>query len=139
MEIGSAEISQIHKNFGVSISLEELCRKKRQEFFQNVLEKYHSNAIILAHHLDDRIETFIFNLARGSKISGLINMTEKSGNILRPLLGVTKNEILNYLEKCNYEYKIDSTNFENNFTRNKIRNSILPHFSELNTAYQAHI
>lgn len=66
-------------------------------------------------------------------------MQEKSGNILRPLLKIEKNEILEYLEKNNLEYKIDKTNFENDFSRNKLRNIILPNFWELNKNYKKNI
>lgn len=136
VEIASAPMKEIHEKFYKSISLEELCRQKRYEFFNAILNIYGNDKIILAHHLDDKIETFLFNLARGSKISGLINMQEKSGAILRPLLNIEKNEILEYLEKNNLEYKIDKTNEENDFTRNKIRNLILPNFSEINNSYK---
>jgi tRNA(Ile)-lysidine synthase len=78
--------------------LEERARKKRYEFFNTILNIYNSNKIILAHHLDDRIETFFFNLIRGSKLTGLINMTEKSGDVLRPLLNVEKKDIQKYLD-----------------------------------------
>ena len=66
-------------------------------------------------------------------------MQEDSGAILRPLLWITKTEILEYLEKNDLEYKIDKTNFENDFTRNKIRNIILPNFSEINKNYKKNI
>lgn len=139
VEIANANMKEIHKNFYNSISLEELCRQKRYEFFDAILHIYKSKKILLAHHLDDKIETFFFNLARGSKLTGLINMQEDSGAILRPLLGITKTEILEYLEKNGLEYKIDKTNFENDFTRNKIRNIILPNFSEINKNYKKNI
>lgn len=136
IEIASARIREIHEKFYQSISLEELCRKKRYDFFDAIMHIYNSDKILLAHHLDDKIETFLFNLARGSKLTGLINMTEKSGKILRPLLSIQKQEILQYLEKNHLEYKIDKSNFENDYTRNKIRNLILPHFSEINSNYK---
>ena len=139
VEIANANMKEIHKNFYNSISLEELCRQKRYEFFDAILHIYGAKKILLAHHLDDKIETFFFNLARGSKLTGLINMQENSGTILRPLLGITKAEILEYLEKNGLEYKIDKTNFENDFTRNKIRNIILPNFSEINKNYKKNI
>lgn len=139
IEIWEAKIKEIWEKFYNSISLEELARKKRYEFFNAILNIYQTNKIILAHHLDDKIETFFFNLARWSKISGLINMQEKSGVILRPLLKIEKKEILDYLEKNNLEYKIDKTNFENDFSRNKIRNLIIPKFSEINLNYKKNI
>ncbi len=139
VEIASAPMKEIWENFYKSISLEEVCRQKRYEFFNAILNIYNSDKILLAHHLDDKIETFFFNLARGSKITWLVNMQEKSWAILRPLLNITKNEILDYLHKNNLEYKIDKTNFENDYTRNKLRNLILPNFSEINQNYKKNI
>ena len=139
VEIASAPMKEIWENFYKSISLEEVCRQKRYEFFNAILNIYNSDKILLAHHLDDKIETFFFNLARGSKITWLVNMQEKSWAILRPLLNITKNEILDYLHKNNLEYQIDKTNFENDYTRNKLRNLILPNFSEINQNYKKNI
>ena len=139
VEIASAPMKEIWENFYKSISLEEVCRQKRYEFFNAILNIYNSDKILLAHHLDDKIETFFFNLARGSKITWLVNMQEKSWAILRPLLNITKNEILDYLHKNNLEYKIDKTNSENDYTRNKLRNLILPNFSEINQNYKKNI
>lgn len=139
IEIWDAKLKEIHEKFYKSISIEELARQKRYEFFNAILNIYQTDKIILAHHLDDKIETFFFNLARWSKISGLINMQEKSWAILRPLLKMEKNEILEYLEKNNLEYKIDKTNFENNFSRNKLRNLIIPKFWEINENYKKNI
>jgi hypothetical protein len=62
-------MKEIWENFYKSISLEEVCRQKRYEFFNAILNIYNSDKILLAHHLDDKIETFFFNLARGSKIT----------------------------------------------------------------------
>lgn len=138
VEIASAKMAEIHEKFYKSISLEELCRQKRHDFYNAILHIYNSDKILLAHHLDDKIETFLFNLARGSKLSGLINMTEKSAHILRPLLKISKKEVLEYLEKNNLEYKIDSSNSENIFSRNKIRNQIAPILEEINSDYRTH-
>lgn len=122
-----------------SISIEELAREKRYEYFKSILEKYSSDKIILAHHLDDKIETFFFNLSRWSKLTGLINMTEKSWNILRPLLNIEKSEILNYLNTNNLKYFIDETNSDNKITRNLLRNDIIPQFSNINNHFKTHI
>ena len=139
IEIWDAKIKELKEKFYKSISLEELARQKRYEFFNAILNIYNSDKILLAHHLDDKIETFFFNLVRGSKISWLVNMKEKSWVILRPLLGITKAEILEYLDKNALEYKIDKTNFENDFARNKLRNLIIPKFSEINEKYKQNI
>ena len=92
IEIWDAKIKELKEKFYKSISLEELARQKRYEFFNAILNIYNSDKILLAHHLDDKIETFFFNLVRGSKISWLVNMKEKSWVILRPLLNISKKE-----------------------------------------------
>ncbi len=156
LEIAEANIKEIKEKFYSSIWVEELARKKRYEFFDAILHIYKTNKILTAHHLDDKIETFFFNLVRGTKITGLVNMknpsksplergmSERQGDynrtaILRPLLKLEKSEILDYLDKNKLEYKIDKTNFLNDFSRNKLRNEIIPQFSEINEKYKKNI
>jgi tRNA(Ile)-lysidine synthase len=81
----------------------------------------------------------MFNLLRWSKLTGLINMTEKSGWILRPLLNLEKKEILEYLTANNLKYFIDSSNLESKYTRNKLRNNIIPKFEEINSNYKKNV
>lgn len=92
-----------------------------------------------AHHLDDKIETFFFNLARGTKLTGLINMTENYGNILRPLLHLEKSQIIKYLDENNLEYRIDKTNFDNDISRNHLRNELIPKFHKINSKFKQNI
>ena len=137
-EVATCDFEKIKKLYP-SKSFEELAREKRYQFFEAIMHIYKSDKVILAHHLDDKIETFFFNLVRGSKLTGLINMKEKSWAILRPLLNIEKSEILDYLDKNNLKYFIDSSNFENVYTRNKLRNNIIPQFKEINSAYKKNI
>jgi len=135
-ETASCNFEKIKKLYP-SKSFEELAREKRYQFFDAILWIYKSDKILLAHHLDDKIETFFFNLARWSKLTGLINMTECSiintdknkskwcSWILRPLLNLEKKEIQDYLDKNNLKYLIDQTNFDNKITRNYLRNEII--------------
>lgn len=139
VEIASADIKKIRDSLYPSISIEELARKKRYMFFSAICEIYSTKKIITWHHLDDKIETFFFNLARGSKLTGLINMTENYGNILRPLLHLEKSQIISYLDKNNLEYRIDTTNFDNDITRNHLRNEIIPKFYKVNTKFKQNI
>lgn len=138
VEVWYAYIKDIQKLYP-SKSLEELAREKRYGFFNAILNIYQSKYIITAHHLDDKIETFFHNLLRWTKLTGLINMTEKSGWILRPLLNLEKSEILKYLDENNLEYKIDETNKDNTITRNKLRNIIIPEFYDINSAFKKNI
>ncbi|MFK7780504.1 MAG: tRNA lysidine(34) synthetase TilS [Candidatus Gracilibacteria bacterium] len=136
VEIAEANIKEIRNKLYPSKGLEEVAREKRYAFLNAILNIYESDKVITGHHLDDKIETFFFNLVRGSKLTGLINMTEKSGAILRPLLNTEKKDILNYLKKNKLEYKIDETNFDTSITRNKLRHDIIPKFEQINSNYK---
>lgn len=138
VEIWSANIKEIQKIYP-SISLEELARKKRYDFLWVIRDIYASPYVLTAHHLDDKIETFFINLSRWSKFTWLINMTEKSWLILRPLLHLEKKEIQKYLDDNKLEYRIDKTNFDNEITRNFLRNEIIPNFSRLNSNFKNNI
>jgi len=138
VEVASCDFEKIQKLYP-SKSFEELAREKRYAFFDAILNIYSSKYILTAHHLDDKLETFIFNLSRGSKLTGLINMTESSWSILRPLLSIEKDNILKYLEDNNLEYKIDNTNFETKYTRNYTRHEIIPKFNRLNKNFKQNI
>ncbi len=139
VEIWSWDIKSIKEKFYPSISIEELAREKRYMFLSAICEIYETKKIMTAHHLDDKIETFLFNLARWSKLTGLINMTENYWNILRPLLNLEKKEILKYLDANKLEYKIDKSNFDNDITRNHLRNIIIPQFYKINTKFKTNI
>ncbi|NDK07741.1 tRNA lysidine(34) synthetase TilS [Candidatus Gracilibacteria bacterium] len=138
VEIGTADIKAIHKIIP-SKSIEEIAREKRYAFFNAILNIHNSKYILTAHHLDDKIETFFFNLLRGSKITGLINMKEKSGAILRPLLNITKNDILKYLEVNKLKYNIDITNLDKEITRNYLRLDIIPKLGKINSNFKENI
>jgi len=138
VETKALDIPFLRKN-NPSQSLEELSREKRYAFFEELRKKYHGKYILTGHHLDDRIETFFFNLSRGSKLTGLINMTELSGNILRPLLHLQKQDIEEYLKENKLPYRQDTTNTDTAIARNKLRMEIVPEFEELNKNYKGNI
>lgn len=138
VEIWSANIKEIQKLYP-SISIEELARKKRYDFLWVIRDIYKAPYVLTAHHLDDKIETFLFNLARGSKLTWFINMTEKSWLVLRPLLNLEKSEILKYLDDNKLEYRIDKTNFDNDITRNFLRNEVVPSFWKINSNFKNNI
>ena len=139
VEIASADIKKIRDSLYPSISLEELAREKRYMFFSAICEIYNTKKLMTAHHLDDKIETFFFNLARWSKLTGLVNMTERHWNVLRPLLNLEKSQILKYLDENNLEFRIDKTNFDNDITRNLFRNEIIPKFYKVNSQFKNNI
>ena len=114
----------------LKISTEEAGRKVRYDAFLKhqiiLLEKnpMGSVKIAVAHHQNDQAETVLFRLVRGSGLQGLCGMSPVNGNIIRPLLKISKEEIQQYLAGQNLHYVEDSSNQENDYTRNKIRNQI---------------
>lgn len=114
------------------LSTEECGRCVRYEFFNKVLEETRSKKIAVAHNLGDNAETILLNLIRGAGLNGISGMKYMTGNIIRPMLDISKEDILEFLKEKNLEYAIDKTNFENDYTRNYIRNVIVPNLKEVN-------
>lgn len=114
------------------ISPEDAGRRLRYEFFNDLAKKYPTSKIAVAHNKDDQAETVLMRIIRGTGLDGLRAMDYKTDNIIRPILDIKKNEILGYLDKNNIPYAIDYTNFENEYTRNKIRLDIIPILEEIN-------
>jgi len=102
-------------------SQEELGRKMRRIFLEAVAHQYNAQAIALAHHLNDQEETFFIRLIRSTTLTGLIGMRPKHGIYIRPLLEVTKQEIVTYLNEHNITYLQDPTNDSPIYLRNRIR------------------
>lgn len=116
-------ISQINK-----IGTEEAGRKVRYEFFEEIAQKTNSNKIGIAHNKNDRIETIIMHMLRGSGISGLKGIEPiRNNKYIRPLIECERTEIEEYCDKEQLDPRIDKTNFENEYTRNKIRNIVIPY------------
>ena len=115
------------------IGTEEAGRFVRYEFFDEILKQTESNKIAIAHNKNDKIETIIMHLLRGSGLSGLKGIEPIRGNVIRPLIECERKEIEKYCDKNKLEPRIDKTNFENDYTRNKIRNIVIPYIEkELN-------
>lgn len=108
------------------ISTEMACRDLRYAWFAELRVQYEAQAVAVAHHNDDAIETFFLNAIRGSGVQGLAAIKPRSGDVVRPLLGLSRADIEDYLGQLGYDYVVDSTNSENDFKRNKIRNMVLP-------------
>ncbi len=108
------------------ITLEEAGREIRYSFFDEVLEKINGNKVALAHNLDDQIETFLFRLIRGSSLEGLEGINDRRDKYIRPINEIYKSEIIDYLDTNNIPYVVDSTNLENDYTRNSIRLDLIP-------------
>lgn len=107
-------------------TFEEVGRDERYSFFKNIYVEIGANKIATAHNKDDQIETFLFKLIRGTSLQGLEGINANKSNIIRPISEFYKDDILNYLNKNKIQYKIDKTNFENDYTRNSIRLDLIP-------------
>lgn len=114
------------------ISIEMAARELRYNWFEMVRQQFHADCIAVAHHKDDSIETVLLNLIRGTGIKGLTGISPKNGRVVRPLLGVTREEIEHYLRERTIGYVTDKTNNEDIYTRNFIRINILPKLQEIN-------
>jgi len=114
------------------ISIEMAARDLRYEWFEQLRKEYGADAIAVAHHQDDSIETLLLNLIRGTGINGLIGIKPKNGFIVRPMLCVSKDEILQYAQEQKISYVTDLSNLKDEYTRNKIRLQLLPLLQSLN-------
>ena len=114
-------------------TLEECGRRVRYEFF-NSLCADSSYRIATAHNADDNAETVIFNLTRGSALKGASGIPPVRGNIIRPLIDISRDEIERYCEENSLEFVTDSTNLSDDYTRNKIRHCVIPVLKQLNPA-----
>lgn len=113
------------------ISTEEAGRNERYKFFDEVLKDTNSNKIAIAHNSNDKAETIIMNVLRGSGISGLKGIEPKRDNkYIRPLIETSRDEIENYCNEHNLNPRHDESNDENIYSRNKIRNIVIPYIKK---------
>lgn len=112
------------------LGTEEMGRKVRYEFFEEVAQKTNSNKIATAHNSNDNAETVLMNLLRGSGISGLKGIEIKVKQYIRPILECNRTEIEDYCKEKDLNPRIDKTNLENDYTRNKIRNQLIPYLQK---------
>ncbi len=118
-------------------TIEEAARILRYQFLVSVALRYHANYIAVAHNADDQVETMLMHLLRGSGLSGLVGMKYVTVieefhpriKIIRPILSIWRAQIEDYLKVNNLDYCVDETNFDQKYTRNKIRHKILPFLS----------
>ncbi len=122
----SKKMSELTLNLKFNGSKEEIGRKARRQFFETVAKEHNAHAIAVAHHADDQMETFFIRLIRGASLAGLAGMKPKDGLYIRPLLGIKKAEVLEYLHAHQILYAIDASNQSDEYLRNRIRNSVIP-------------
>ncbi len=130
IEIAHFDTQKYAKENGISIEMS--ARELRYRWFDKLSQKYQTENIAVAHHADDNIETLFLNLLRGTGIKGITGIKTRNGKIIRPFLSVFRAEIEEYARKNTIEYVTDFTNFENIYTRNKIRNQIIPLLEKIN-------
>ncbi|MFH1612833.1 MAG: tRNA lysidine(34) synthetase TilS, partial [bacterium] len=123
-EINIAELSK--KKGGI----EEIAREERYKFFLKQAKKNKANKIATAHTQNDNIETILMYFLRGTGINGLQGIPIVRDNIIRPLLNISRKEILEFLNDNKIKFRIDSTNSKNIYFRNKIRNNFLPYLKK---------
>lgn len=122
------EYASLHK-----LSIETAARELRYGYFENLRRDIDADAICVAHHRDDSVETILMNLTRGTGVNGLTGIKPKNGNIIRPLLCIGRKDIEQYLEQRGQTYVTDSTNLEaDEARRNKFRLEIIPLLKEIN-------
>ena len=122
------------KKYG--LSLENAARELRYGFFDDVLAKRSARRIATAHTLNDQAETVIMRLMRGSGSQGLAGIRPSVGNIIRPLINVTKLEAREYLRSKGVSWREDSTNTSGEFLRNRVRNELIPLLKSYNPAVE---
>ena len=134
LDVKHFDTISLAKEHGVSLEME--ARQLRYDWFRERAINLDAEAICVAHHMDDQAETLLLNLIRGTGLQGLSAMhperTIQGLKILRPLLNISKQEILSYLNSRGQDYVTDSTNLERDALRNKIRLDLMPMLKELN-------
>ena len=114
------------------LSIQVVARNLRYEWFNTLLINNDYDYILTAHHLDDSLETFLINFTRGSGLDGLTGIPQRNGNIVRPLLPFSRNEIEAFAKENNIEWREDSSNASDKYLRNKLRHDVIPVLKELN-------
>ena len=123
----SYEYASLHQ-----VSIEMAARDLRYGYFRQLCQDIGAETVCVAHHRDDAVETFLMNLLRGSGIHGLTGIRPRNGQVVRPLLCVSRQEIETYLQQEGQDYVTDSTNLQDDVLRNKIRLNLLPLLKEIN-------
>ena len=109
---------------------EQHLRNLRYLFFQQLITEKTFDFIATAHNLDDQVETYLMRITRGTGLKGLSAMLFKNKRIIRPLLAIPRTQIMSYLKEHHLKWRLDKTNLENKFLRNKIRNSLIPYLEK---------
>ena len=118
------------------LSPEELLREKRYSFFRAVASRLSIRTVATGHTLDEQAETVLMRIIKGSTLRGLIGIhpvrEDATCRFIRPLIEAEKMDVKQYLKKGNIPYRVDSTNLENKFLRNRVRNRVFPYLEKIN-------
>ena len=125
---------KVAKERGISIQM--AARDLRYEWFNEICIMLGYTYIATAHHLNDSIETFLFNFSKGCGIRGLHGIPLKNGDTIRPLLFATREEIENYAKEYKITYREDASNNETKYARNKIRQEVIPPLKTINSSFE---
>lgn len=125
-------IKAIDEAEAAGMSVEEYSREVRYDFFRS----FNADKIATAHNLSDNVETVLFRLSRGTSIKGCCGIPAVRGNIIRPLIELSGDEIRNACNELEIPFVVDSTNLDNAYSRNYIRNQIIPDFKKLNSSFE---
>ncbi len=123
--VSVADLARVQKT-----TLEDTGRNARYQYFNEVRKLTGAELIATAHHYDDVAETVLLHLLRGSGIKGLRGILPKSGNLIRPLLMASKEELLNYLQARGIDYCLDKSNDDSVYLRNRIRHGLIPYLQK---------
>ncbi len=121
------------------VSIEMAARELRYNYFEKLRNDLSADAILVAHHRDDSVETLLINLIRGTGLHGLQGISCRNGYIIRPLLDVSRSDIIDYLNSTKQDFVTDSSNNIDDVIRNKIRLNIIPLLNEINPSASADI
>ncbi|MES2487752.1 MAG: tRNA lysidine(34) synthetase TilS [Bacteroidota bacterium] len=117
------------------VSIQIGARQLRYAWFEELLQNNNLDFLLTAHHLDDSIETFLINFTRGTGLQGLTGIPQQNGNVIRPLLPFSRNDIESYAQENNITWREDSSNASDKYLRNKLRHDIVPVLKALNTSF----
>lgn len=131
IDFETTEYAKEHK-----ISIQIAARDLRYNWFEDLRKKYNAQVIATAHHLNDNTETLLFNFSKGTGIKGIRGMLPKNDKIVRPFLETSRKEIAQYAEMHSISYREDSSNASLKYSRNLIRNKVIPELEKVNSNFE---
>ncbi len=114
------------------LSVQMAARELRYQWFDELIEQFHFDYLLTAHHADDNLETFLINLSRGTGLEGFTGIPEINNNIVRPLLPFSREQIEAYARDNKLQWREDSSNTSKKYLRNKLRLDVIPVLKEIN-------